>query len=144
MPAMFLIGKHEKTLTFMTVKRDTLHEDVKFRILRLLQDNPEMSQRELAKAVGASTGSVHYVLNALVEKGLLKLGKFSAAEDKRRFAYILTPHGIAERARLTRRFIIRKLAEYEALKAEIQEVGSDLSASELAQIRSDVKTGSGT
>ena len=66
----------------MTTQRDRLREDVQFRILRLLQDNPEMSQRDLAKAVGVSTGGIHYVLNALLDKGLLKLGNFTAAEDK--------------------------------------------------------------
>lgn len=121
----------------MTTRRDKLREDVRFRILRLLQENPEMSQRELAKAVGVSTGGIHYVLNALVEKGMLKLSNFTAAEDKRRYAYKLTPQGIAEKARLTRRFMIRKLAEYEALKAEIDEVGADLSEQDLAEIRAE-------
>jgi len=118
----------------MTTQRDKLREDVKFRILRLLQDNPEMTQRELAQAAGVSTGGIHYVLNAPVEKGMLKLANFTAAEDKRRYAYVLTPKGIAAKADLTRRFMIRKLAEYEALKAEIEEVQADLSEEELAEI----------
>ena len=118
----------------MTTQRDKLREDVKFRILRLLLDNPEMSQRELAQAVGVSTGGIHYVLNALVQKGMLKLSNFTAAEDKRRYAYVLTPKGIAAKADLARRFMIRKLAEYEALKAEIEEVRGDLSEEELAEV----------
>lgn len=119
-----------------------LREDVRFRILRLFQDDPEMSQRELAKAVGVSTGGIHYVLNALVDKGMLKVGNFTAAKDKRRYAYVLTRKGIFEKAELTRRFMIRKLAEYEALKAEIEEVGADLSEQELAEIRAVSKAGS--
>lgn len=126
----------------MTTQRDKLREDVQFRILRLLQDNPEMSQRDLARAVGASTGGVHYVLNALVEKGSLKLGNFSAAVDKRRYAYVLTPKGIATKADLTRKFLIRKMAEYEALKAEIEDVWGGLSEPERAAIRAEVKRGS--
>ena len=125
----------------MTTQRDKLREDVKFRIMRLLQDNPEMTQRELAREVGVSTGGIHYVLNALVEKGMLKLSNFTAAEDKRRYAYKLTPQGISEKARLTRRFMIRKLAEYEALKAEIDEVWGDLSEQELAEIREELNSG---
>jgi EPS-associated MarR family transcriptional regulator len=104
----------------MTSKRSKLQEDMHFRVLRILQDNPEMSQRELAEAVGVSVGGIHYVLNALIEKGLVKLGNFTAAEDKRRYAYILTPKGIARKTALTRSFLARKLEEYEALKQEIE------------------------
>ena len=85
-----------------------------------------MSQRELAKAVGISAGGVHYVLNALVEKGLVKLGNFTAAEDKRRYAYILTRSDIAPKAELTRQFLNRKMAEYEALRAEIESISSEI------------------
>ncbi len=110
----------------MAGRRSKLQEDVRFRLLRLLQDNPEMSQRELGEAVGMSVGGMHYVLNALVEKGLVKLGNFSAAPDKRRYAYVLTPKGIAEKAAITRRFLLRKTEEYEALKAEIESLRNEL------------------
>lgn len=99
-------------VTELVGTRDKLQDDVRFRVFRLLEQNPEMSQRDLAKAVGISTGSVHYVLKALVEKGLIKLGNFTASEDKRRYAYILTPMGISARATLTQRFLVRKMAEY--------------------------------
>ena len=114
----------------MTTQRDKQREDVHFRVLRFLQENPEMTQRELAKAVGVSVGGIHYVLNALLERGLIKLGNFTATEDKRRYAYLLTPKGIAEKAALTRRFLKRKLAEYEDLKAEIEAVRAEIDASE--------------
>jgi EPS-associated MarR family transcriptional regulator len=104
----------------MTSKRTKLQEDTHFRVLRLLQENPEMSQRELAETVGVSVGGIHYVLNALIDKGLVKLGNFTAAEDKRRYAYVLTPKGLAQKAVLTRAFLVRKMAEYEALKEEIE------------------------
>lgn len=110
----------------MTNQRDKIREDVQFRILRLLQDNPEMSQRDLARAVGVSTGGVHYVLNALLEKGWIKLGNFTASEDRRRYAYVLTPRGVAEKASLTRLFLARKMAEYEALRAEIESVRAEV------------------
>ena len=115
-------------------------DDVRFRVLRLLEQNPEMSQRDLAKAVGVSTGGAHYLLKALVDKGLIKIGNFSASEDKRRYAYVLTPKGLSERAALTRRFLIRKMAEYEMLKAEIEEVRSDLSDAEQAVLKASGKT----
>jgi len=110
-------------------RRDTVQEDVRFRVLRLLQVNPEMSQRDLADAVGVSLGSLHYCLNALVEKGLVMVGNFTAAEDKRRYAYVLTPKGISERAALTHRFLKRKRAEYDALKTEIAALQEELELS---------------
>ena len=110
----------------MTSKRNKLQEDTHFRVLRLLRDNPELSQREMAAAVGISVGGMHYVLSALIDKGLVKLGNFSAAEDKRRYAYILTPNGIAEKSAITKRFLVRKMAEYLALKEEIDALRDDL------------------
>ena len=87
-----------------------------------------MSQRELASAVGVSVGGMHYVLNALIDKGLVKVGNFTAAEDKRRYAYVLTPNGLKEKIAITRRFLARKMEEYEALKEEIDSLQEELGA----------------
>lgn len=106
----------------------TPQEDARFRLLRLLEDNPELSQRELAAAVGLSVGGAHYALKALMEKGWVKLGNFTASTDKRRYAYVLTPKGLAARAKLTGRFLQRKLAEYAALEAEIEALRAQLAA----------------
>ncbi len=110
----------------MAGQRSKVQEDVRFRVLRLLHDNPELSQRDLAEAVSISNGSAHYLLGALVEKGLIKLGNFTAAQDKRRYAYLLTPMGIAEKAAITKRFLERKIQEYDALKAEIETLRDEL------------------
>jgi len=110
----------------MAGQRNKVQEDVRFRVLRLLHDNPELSQRDLAEAVGISNGSAHYLLSALLDKGLIKLGNFTAAQDKRRYAYILTPKGIAEKAAITKRFLERKIQEYDALKAEIEALKDEL------------------
>ena len=118
----------------MTTQRNNLREDVKFRILRLLEDNPEMSQRELAKAVSLSTGGIHYVLNALLDKGLLKIENSNKTEDKRRYAYVLTRRGINAKANLAKGFLVRKMADYELLKTEIDEVREDLSDTEAAAL----------
>ena len=123
----------------MTTQRNKLREDVQFRILRLLQDNPEMSQRELAKAVGLSTGGIHYVLNALLDKGLLKIENSKTTKDKRRYAYLLTSEGMASKANLTKRFLIRKMADYDLLKAEIDEVFEDLSDTEVTELETVLK-----
>lgn len=118
----------------MADRSDT--EDAQFRILRLLENNPELSQRELAKAVGISNGSVHYLLKALVEKGLLKFSNFSSSRDKRRYAYVLTPQGLAQKAVLTRRFLTRKLDEYEALKAEIRALEKEIVSDSVGDTKS--------
>lgn len=112
----------------MTSQRNKLQQDTHFRVLRLLQSNPEMSQRELADAVGVSVGGMHYVLNALIDKGLVKLGNFTASDDKRRYAYVLTPQGITRKAALARAFLSRKTQEYEALRQEIEALQLDLDA----------------
>ena len=113
----------------MKNSRQAMQEDAKTRVLRLLAENPEITQRELSQAVGISTGSVHYLLNALMETGLIKFGNFSASKDKRRYAYILTPQGMAQKAELTRRFLARKLEEYEDLSREIAALEGELADS---------------
>ena len=95
-------------------------EDLNFRVLRLLQDNPEASQRELADELGVSHGKMNYCLNALIDKGLVKLENFQNSHHKLNYAYLLTPAGIAEKAKLTGRFLQRKVVEYERLRAEIE------------------------
>jgi EPS-associated MarR family transcriptional regulator len=114
----------------MAEQRSKAQEDVRFRVLRLLQENPEMSQRDIAVAAGISVGGVHYCLNALIEKGFVKLGNFTAAQDKRRYAYILTPNGLTEKGALASRFLRRKMQEYDALKAEIEVLQSELGPGE--------------
>jgi len=99
-------------------------------MLRLLEENPEVSTRQLANEMGISNGAAYYCLNALVEKGWVKLGNFKRSEHKGRYAYVLTPSGIAERAGLTKRFLARKLAEYEALRAEIDQLKADVSGAD--------------
>lgn len=102
------------------------NEDVRFRILRHIEANPEISQRNLARAVGISLGSVNYCLNALKRKGHVKIRRFRASDSKRAYAYLLTPCGAREKARLARGFLRRKRAEYVALRAEIAAIEADL------------------
>src|SRR4051812_26473253 len=112
----------------MASRREAQREDVRYRVLRLLDDNPEMSVRDIASTVGVSNGSAYYCLNALVEKGMVKLGNFTAAEHKGRYAYILTPRGIKEKAVLTAHFLKRKLEEYEDLKREIEQLRQEVTS----------------
>lgn len=97
-----------------------IQEEARFKILRLLHDNPELTQRELGERVGVSLGAVNYCLRALIERGLVKAENFSRSPNKLGYAYALTPAGIAEKTALTGRFLKRKMDEYEALKVEIE------------------------
>lgn len=106
----------------MTSRQAKLQEDTDFRILRLLEENPEITQRELARELGLSLGGVNYCLKALVDKGLVKVQNFSASEHKMGYVYRLTPLWIAQKAALTGRFLQRKMEEYERLKAEIKQL----------------------
>ena len=97
-------------------------EDLHFRVLKLLQDKPDLSQRDLARQLGISHGKMNYCMTALIDKGLIKLENFQHSQHKFKYAYLLTPAGIAEKAALTGRFLKRKMAEYEALRLEIEDL----------------------
>jgi EPS-associated MarR family transcriptional regulator len=100
--------------------------DVHFMVLHLLEDEPELTQRELAEKLGISLGGANYCLKALIEIGHIKAGNFSKNPDKFVYLYLLTPEGISEKAKLTAGFLKRKMAEYRALKKEIASVRSNL------------------
>lgn len=100
-----------------------------FRVLQILSEHPEINQRELARRLGVSLGKTNYLLNALIEKGWIKLGNFRRADNKlRKVVYLLTSVGIRHRIRLTQGYLARKEAEYEALKAEIEALRQQVEA----------------
>ena len=113
----------------MASRREEQQEDVRLRVMRLINGNPELSSRQVADQVGISNGSAYYVLSALVEKGFVKLGNFTRNRKKSHYAYLLTPSGIREKTILTQEFIIRKRMEYEDLKTEIEILESELDVS---------------
>lgn len=102
--------------------RPKMTEDTHYKVLKLLEQNPHISQRELAREMGVSLGKVNYCLKALVERGWVKMDNFSRNPNKLQYAYLLTPRGLKAKTALTARFLKRKLAEYEALRAEIEEL----------------------
>ncbi len=108
-------------------------EDTHFRVLRLLQNNPQIKQRELSQKLGVSLGATNYVLRALLDKGAIKIQNFQASRKKLSYVYLLTPAGISEKARLTTQFLARKRSEYEALKAEIEAVSKDAEVGEVVR-----------
>ncbi len=97
-----------------------LHAETHLKVLRLLQSNPKMNQRDLAAALGVSLGKTNFCLQALVAKGLLKMQNFQSSKRKLAYAYLLTPAGLLEKTALTSRFLKRKMDEYEALRVEIE------------------------
>ncbi len=110
----------------MTSRQAKLQEDTHFRVMRILQENPDLTQRELAERVGVSVGGLNYCLKALMEKGLVKMKNFANSKNKFGYVYVLTPRGMAEKAAITHRFLQRKVEEYEALKAEIRALQSEV------------------
>jgi EPS-associated MarR family transcriptional regulator len=99
-----------------------LTDEVRYKLLRLLKANPKLSQREVARELGISLGKVNYCLKALVDKGLVKAINFKNNERKSVYMYLLTPRGIEEKTRVTVRFLQRKVAEYEELRRQIEQI----------------------
>ena len=96
--------------------------EVHYKVLKHLEDNPQITQRQLARELGVSVGKTNYCLKALLEKGWLKASNFKNSNNKIAYAYLLTPKGVEAKAKLTASFLRRKMQEYEALKKEIAEL----------------------
>ena len=99
-----------------------LTEEVRYRLLKLLEPNPRLSQREVARELGISVGKVNYCLKALVDKGWIKAANFKNSKNKTAYRYLLTPRGFEEKARVTAKFLQSRVREYEALRAEIEQI----------------------
>ena len=110
----------------MTNRQAKLQEDTYFRVMHILRENPDLTQRELAEKLGISVGGLNYCLKALMEKGMVKMKNFTTSKNKFGYVYVLTPTGIAEKADITHRFLQRKMDEYEALKVEIEALRSEV------------------
>ena len=101
-------------------------EEAKLRALKLLEKNPNLSQRELSAELGVSLGKAHYLLKSLIEMGWVKLGNFRRNDNKLGYAYLLTPKGFKEKAATTVRFLARKQEEYRKLRAEIERLEQEV------------------
>ncbi len=99
-----------------------LTDEYRYKILKILEANPEISQRELARELDISLGRVNFCLKALIEKGLLKATNFKNSHNKLAYMYLLTPSGIEEKSAITARFLKIKMQEYAALEAEIDQL----------------------
>ncbi len=101
-------------------------EQAQLRILKIIETEPEISQRRLAEVLGVSLGKTNYLIKALLEKGHIKAGNFLRAEDKLKYAYLLTPEGLRAKLELTRNYLARKEQEYIAMQAEIEAMRNEL------------------
>ena len=103
-----------------------IHPDIHFRLLNALEENPYMTQRDLAKKIGVSLGGVNYCLKALIEIGHIKMNNFEKNPNKLNYLYLLTPSGMKEKTILTKDFLKRKMDEYQNLKKEIELIQSKI------------------
>lgn len=117
-----------------TLNNSTSHEESHLKVLRILEGNPRINQRDLADSLGMSLGKANYCIKALLDKGLIKIQNFRSSRNKLAYAYLLTPLGIAEKANLTGRFLKYKLTEFERLNEEIQLLKREIDGAKLQDI----------
>ena len=110
----------------MASRRKEHQEDAKLRVFQMINENPQLTTRELAQKVGISNGSAYYLLISLIDKGFVKLANFKETSEKKKYTYLLTPKGIREKSLITSRFIVRKKQEFEALREEIYSLEKNL------------------
>ena len=106
----------------MASRRKEHQEDAKFRVFQIINENPQITTREIAQRVGISNGSTYYLLTSLIDMGFIKLSNFKDNSQKIKYSYLLTPKGIREKSLVTSKFLVRKKNEYELLKKEIIEL----------------------
>ncbi|MFK8029519.1 MAG: MarR family EPS-associated transcriptional regulator [Gammaproteobacteria bacterium] len=104
-----------------------MNDEITHKLFKLIEQHPNLSQRELAKEMGVSLGKTNYCIKGLMEKGWLKARNFKNNQNKIAYAYVLTPKGLREKANITARYLKRKLSEYETLKVEIRKLREEVS-----------------
>lgn len=102
------------------------NQELEYRALKILERHPDLTQRQLAEELGISLGKTHYLVKSLIDVGWVKLDNFQKSNNKWGYAYLLTPMGIAEKAAITARFLIKKQREYNALKEEIAQLQAEV------------------
>ena len=117
------------------IKEAMSNEEIEYNVLKLLEANPQLSQRQLSAELDVSLGKAHYVLKSLIAIGWVKLDNFRRSDNKLGYAYVLTPAGIAEKAKITSRFLVRKQREYMVLRFEIEALQMEVEAIERAKGR---------
>lgn len=116
-----------------------LTDEYRYKILKLVEENPEISQRELASAIGVSLGKANFCLKALIEVGLLKATNFRNSKNKLAYMYLLTPAGIEEKTKITLRFLKKKMEEFEILRNEIGLLQKEVQPDQMKECLSHVE-----
>ncbi|MFC1886236.1 MarR family EPS-associated transcriptional regulator [Thermodesulfobacteriota bacterium] len=109
-------------------------QEISYKLLKILSQDANLTQREIAKRIGISLGKANYCLSALAQKGFIKIQRFNESKTKFRYLYMLTPKGIEEKARLTIRFFKYKLKEYEQIKRQIDELSLEIEKDQLSDV----------
>ncbi len=107
------------------------NQELEYRVLKILEKRPDLTQRELAEELGISLGKTHYLVKSLIEVGWVKLDNFQRSDNKWGYAYLLTPKGIVEKAAITKRFLVRKQQEHEQLRKEIVQLQKEVQQQDL-------------
>ena len=115
-----------------------ISDEMRYEIIRLLEANPEMSQRDVARELGVSLGKTNYCLKALIDKGWIKVSNFKNSQNRTAYLYLLTPRGIEEKANFALRFLQRKIREVESLREEIEQLRKETEGRNRNEMRSDV------
>ena len=102
------------------------NQELEYRVLKILEQQPDLTQRQLAETLGVSLGKTHYLVKSLIDVGWVKLDNFQRSDNKWGYAYLLTPKGIVEKAAITARFLVRKQREYSDLQLEIQQLQEEV------------------
>ena len=110
----------------MASRRKEHQEDAKLRVFQIINENPQLTTREISKKVGISHGSAYYLLTSLIDMGFIMLSNFKDSSQKIKYSYLLTPRGIREKSLVTSKFLVRKKQEYELLKKEITKLERDI------------------
>ena len=112
-------------------------QEIRYKLLKLLTSESNLSQREMAKRMGISLGKTNYVITELANKGIIKIKRFKSAINKIPYTYMLTPEGLEEKAKITLAFLKRKLSEYEEIKRQIEEIANEAEKDETIDLLSD-------
>lgn len=104
-----------------------MQQEINYKLLKLLEDRPNLTQRQMAKEMGISLGKFNYCLKELVKEGFVKVDRFTSSDNKAAYMYLLTPRGIEEKARVTHKFLKRKLIEFDDIKKQIEELRQEMS-----------------